>query len=347
MTSADEQAFLTAIVAAPEDDTPRLVFADWLDERNRGDDAARAALIRAQCRAELLPPESKERKKLEREAKAVLKQHGDRWAKELRESKVGDSKLVESYEFRRGFLAHVVMSGTTFARQAEKLFEIAPTIRSAYFREAANEMSAVAKCEHLARLASVDVRQMCWCGYCRIQNDLRALFNSKHLGGLTQLSVAGDRMDAAGAKRLAKSTALKRLTSLDASDNPLGDDGAEAICASKNLKHLANLDLTGAQLGDAALESLAGAENLPALRRLTLSANRFTAAGLEALVGSPLFAGLEALELMNTGIGDAGARVLASAPEGTRLGRLDVTLCKITARVGEKLKKRYGKGVKA
>jgi uncharacterized protein (TIGR02996 family) len=34
----EEAAFVAAILAAPRDDTPRLVFADWLDER--GDPAA-------------------------------------------------------------------------------------------------------------------------------------------------------------------------------------------------------------------------------------------------------------------------------------------------------------------
>src|SRR5438034_11735243 len=34
---------------APEDDQPRLVLADWLEERNGPTDADRAALIRAQC----------------------------------------------------------------------------------------------------------------------------------------------------------------------------------------------------------------------------------------------------------------------------------------------------------
>lgn len=30
--SSDEQAFLNAIAADPEDSAPRLIFADWLDE---------------------------------------------------------------------------------------------------------------------------------------------------------------------------------------------------------------------------------------------------------------------------------------------------------------------------
>jgi uncharacterized protein (TIGR02996 family) len=42
----DDEAFLRAIGAAPEDDAPRLVYADWLDDRG---DAARAEFIRVQC----------------------------------------------------------------------------------------------------------------------------------------------------------------------------------------------------------------------------------------------------------------------------------------------------------
>jgi len=40
-----EAAFLAAIRAQPEDDAPRLVFADWLDEHDR---PVRARFIRAQ-----------------------------------------------------------------------------------------------------------------------------------------------------------------------------------------------------------------------------------------------------------------------------------------------------------
>jgi len=40
------EAFLLAIFANPDDDLPRLVFADWLEERGEGD---WAALIRLQC----------------------------------------------------------------------------------------------------------------------------------------------------------------------------------------------------------------------------------------------------------------------------------------------------------
>jgi uncharacterized protein (TIGR02996 family) len=42
----DDDSFLRAILAAPGDDGPRLVYADWLEESAR---PARAAFIRVQC----------------------------------------------------------------------------------------------------------------------------------------------------------------------------------------------------------------------------------------------------------------------------------------------------------
>src|SRR5687767_9914360 len=43
----DEPALLAAIAARPDDDTPRLVYADWLDDHGA---AERAEFIRLQCR---------------------------------------------------------------------------------------------------------------------------------------------------------------------------------------------------------------------------------------------------------------------------------------------------------
>ncbi|MBY0460563.1 MAG: TIGR02996 domain-containing protein, partial [Gemmataceae bacterium] len=148
MPSTDEQAFLDAVLASPDDDTPRLVFADWLDERAEGDDTARAALIRAQCRMEHLSPHSKERKELARQVKSLLAEHEDTWVKPVR-----DLGFVRKWEFRRGFLHAVTLSATQFAHNAEKLFAAAPTIRAARFPDASNEVSRLAGCEYLGRLA--------------------------------------------------------------------------------------------------------------------------------------------------------------------------------------------------
>jgi uncharacterized protein (TIGR02996 family) len=54
-----EDAFVQAILDDPEDDTPRLVFSDWLEEHGR---ASHAELIRVQCELASLPKRSREPK---------------------------------------------------------------------------------------------------------------------------------------------------------------------------------------------------------------------------------------------------------------------------------------------
>ncbi len=49
MTATDRASFLAAIIAEPEDNTPRLVYCDWLDENGDEADRARAEFIRVQC----------------------------------------------------------------------------------------------------------------------------------------------------------------------------------------------------------------------------------------------------------------------------------------------------------
>ena len=51
----DESGFLNAIAAAPADDTARLVYADWLDERGTEEAARKAEFLRTQ-HAMTLPP---------------------------------------------------------------------------------------------------------------------------------------------------------------------------------------------------------------------------------------------------------------------------------------------------
>ena len=50
--TADDLAILAAVCAAPDDDTPRLVYADWLQEQG---EEARAEFIRVQCELERNP----------------------------------------------------------------------------------------------------------------------------------------------------------------------------------------------------------------------------------------------------------------------------------------------------
>src|SRR5207302_10860256 len=85
MPSDEQRAFWAAIREAPEDDAPRLVYADWLDDHGEAD---RAELIRTQCALVKLGPDRrkgrKERVRLDPREKDLLERHGDRWLAPVR-----------------------------------------------------------------------------------------------------------------------------------------------------------------------------------------------------------------------------------------------------------------------
>lgn len=74
--SPDERALLAAVRAAPADDLPRLVYADWLEDAGRPE---RAAFIRCQVAADRLHPDSNRRAELEAQAEALFAGHWVDW----------------------------------------------------------------------------------------------------------------------------------------------------------------------------------------------------------------------------------------------------------------------------
>ena len=340
MTTQEEQSFLTAILASPDDDTPRLIFADWLDERGTDDDRARAALIRAQCRLEYLPS-GRERRKLEGEAKAILRANAKRWTQELRHEFPGDE-----WQFRRGFLDGVQMSATLFVEKGKALFRLAPTLRSVRFPNAANETNELAESPFLARLASLDLTQMCTCGYCDIDVELRNLFKSKHVKGLRHLNVSRDRVNVPEMRALARSTALANLTSLDLSDNPFGPEGAETLAKSRHLTKLTRLSLAHNNLRDRGANALATAKHFPALTQLELGDNGLSGEGVEALIAAPFFKQLTVLDPSKNRIVEFGARALAEAADESKLELLDLRGCRLGQKAIKVVKAAFGKRVK-
>src|SRR5690349_5354630 len=71
---------LAAVLADPEDDAPRLVYADWLDENGQPE---RAAFIRLQVEAARLPGFDPCRDVLGRRAVRLFDRHGADWVAEL------------------------------------------------------------------------------------------------------------------------------------------------------------------------------------------------------------------------------------------------------------------------
>src|SRR5262249_7072625 len=113
---SDEASFLQTIIANPEDDAPRLVFADWLEEQGQ---AERAEVIRVQCGLAKIADEYDPRRlDLEARARALLRTH----RKVL--SPLGTQ--LKKCRFRRGFVEQIEVAPDFFLKRTAKLFGLAP-----------------------------------------------------------------------------------------------------------------------------------------------------------------------------------------------------------------------------
>ncbi|HYH65618.1 MAG TPA: TIGR02996 domain-containing protein [Urbifossiella sp.] len=114
-------ALLRAVAARPDDDTPRLVYADWLDDHARSDNsyAARAEYIRLQIRlsvseAASTPPG--EWSALRHREAQLQGDHHDEWQREAR-ALLGSRE--GSFTFARGFPERLEVRGTNWIATAD------------------------------------------------------------------------------------------------------------------------------------------------------------------------------------------------------------------------------------
>jgi uncharacterized protein (TIGR02996 family) len=262
MARSPADAFLEAILQDPDDDTPRLIFADWLEEQGDAASAARAEFIRVQCTLAKGRLPSGRRAKLERREWSLIIQYGREW-----ERPVG--RLVISSEFHRGFVGEATLWGGKFLSCADRLFRRAPIQHVRLWREKAPSagrvlnMAALAESEHLRRLRSLDLTDNRL-----VSQDVRALIVSEHLINLTGLSLAYNRIGDGGIRALATSPLLGWLECLDLRGNDIGAGGLRALA------HV--------------LEELAQSSDGLRLRRLWLSHDNLSAAGQRVIADSRL-----------------------------------------------------------
>src|SRR4051812_17110474 len=70
------QALFEAIRESPDDDAPRLIYADWLDDQGESD---RAEFVRVQCEQSRLDPGDERRLELAPRASRLLDANRDAW----------------------------------------------------------------------------------------------------------------------------------------------------------------------------------------------------------------------------------------------------------------------------
>lgn len=279
-----DEAFLADMVEHPDDDAPRLVYADWLDDRGEAD---RAEFIRLQIEQARLPADSPRGAALARREGELRGSGEAAWRDSLPRI-----EGVTWEEFRRGFVESVfVATVETFLEHAEAIFAAAP-VRS-------------------LQVGALDAA------------DAARLAGAAPLARLRELSLGNNpTLGRAGVRALAQSPHLARLESLLLHYNDLGDAAVGELAASPYLGRLTELYLSGNDLSDPAVIALANSRCLSGLRDLDLRDNRIADPGILALTDRSTHEQLTTLYLVNNHIGPLGAHALAGAEHLPQLGRL-------------------------
>ena len=234
---SDHAAFLRAICADPEDDTPRLVYADFLEESGEPANVARAGFIRFQIERTKDPEYNAFGlwPRLGTWEEGVLDRYGEAWASSLPTPLPGNSKV--RFYWRRGFITAIMTREFPRLKAARGLWQVAPV----------EGIGVVNVNDDLARElaewpALVNVRDLDLVTGLIGPAGARALADCPHLTGLRQLNLSSNRIGADGAWALATSENLPDLRSLIIWD--ASEEVARVFAESPGLERLEHLDLS-------------------------------------------------------------------------------------------------------
>jgi uncharacterized protein (TIGR02996 family) len=311
-------ALLQAIIDEPEDDSLRLIYADWLADHGQPE---RSELIRVEVEmfprlVEGLEPEvadDPEYHRLGRIREALKIQHAATWFGPF-------AALSPQCGTERGFLSAATVSARLFANRADELFAAAPLLELVSLEQIGRNMPAVAARPELARLRGVS-----FCGKLGSAG-LSAFCKSPHLAGLRWLSFYDTAIGPKGASALADTPSLAGLRDLILMDRSIGPGGAAAIVGARHFAGLEEMMLSFSSVGDPFAEALARADHITNLRILRLDYTDLTPAGITALARAPHLASLRRLDLDGNDIGP-GLPALAGSPylrylESLNLGQM-------------------------
>jgi len=329
-----ESALLAAIVATPDDDLPRLVYADWLDEH---DQPERAEFIRVQCEAARIECEaartnraSPAHTKLIERSSRLLRAHAADWFGPLTDERVGSHIIT-----RRGFVDRLVLTTERFTDHADIIFAHAPLLRGLHIRSGCRWQA------FYATLRGSTTRSLSFGDGVFTVEAAGALAASDCGRALVELELENQPLGPDGMAALA-SAALWNLEKLSVPNCGIGDEGAWELFSGEPFENLRDLDLSENGLTADACRALAQASDLSQLEQLALCDNRITADGVAALATAPHLGRLRRLNLYSNPIGPEGGRAILASRHWGGLEHLSLTNCGVGVAVVEDLRWVYG-----
>lgn len=256
----EDESLLQTVIEHPDDDYPRLCYADWLEEHGQQE---RAEFIRVQCELESIDKRHHDWPRLKAREVRLLESHQEAWLEPFRPFDVGKESLSDDHvHFSRGFVEEVPLTCKTFLARGEELLRLSP-IRSLTLTEMMGRGQELAQCPTLDRFQS-----------------LRFYFSDLSSKGLSHVLA---------------SPYLTALRSFGLVELGLGADWLELLVSSPVLAQLNQLELSANHVKPPAMACLAGSPSCRALHSLDVGNSGLRIEGFRALASSPNLAGLRAL----------------------------------------------------
>jgi uncharacterized protein (TIGR02996 family) len=330
---SDEDGLLAAIWAEPHDDTPRLVYADWLDENGQ---SPRAEFIRVQIELARRDPWDDHAVELTAREGALSDLHAAEWKAKL-------PQRWHSSPFHRGFL-RLDLSKLPFERliqltprqlrfaplsryhynlegdhidpflqwpgaAVQDLFAPRPPAQDGWVERVAackllrnvSEIAVISGLRHVMQAAQVRMLLDTWADRPLRTFDLREGVRVRTPAGADDATYATIAYHPVGAK-------LRRLALRNGRPSTLAL--RELVC-SPHLENVRMFDLQGTWIGDAGTLELTQSPLLTHVWQLSLAATQLGDEGVISLANSPAVANLRLLNLYDNRIGVEGLRALA------------------------------------
>ncbi len=314
--NSTEQQLLQAVLDDPGNDTPRLVYADYLEENG---DADRAEFIRTQCELETVALDHPRRMELEIRNDELLAQHRATWLGELPKYISGRG------EFRRGFIEQLSdLTTTEFDDKATRIIQQVP-LRFVALRGFWNE-------HHKPRLATrEDLKQITGIAFTEAGFRTIGHFLGSSGYALTDIGLHNTNIRFDGVHSVADLPGWERVKSLQIWQywTPFPVD---SLLQSKVYHQSTEFGYT---LGIASLpiEQILKAPGTAGLTHLHLSQtiqHSMKSAGGELFAASPYLSDLEFLHVGTGPFTDADAKAIAESSYLRNLAELQLAKSEIT-----------------
>jgi uncharacterized protein (TIGR02996 family) len=329
-----DEAFLQDIAQQPDDESIRLIYADWLDEQGQ---CERAEFIRIQCEREGLLLDNPRRRDLFEREEVLLEAHRDQWLTPLRDILDPPQSLVSrlfwtifkrsndlswhlkyNVEFRRGFVEGLMLSASEFLTHAADLFGAVPTLRAfTLCLESDEDIEPLFACPFLRHISDLSL----FYDFVRLDAAVKCLETCPHLWKLRELSLTSHLLDASCIASLATMPLTSQLTALRLytrrnlgqpgwSEGTLGDEPVRVLSESAAFKNLRVLELCFDAVSDLGVCALALSQHLSGLEVLNLAGNQVSDAGALLLAEASYWSRMRVLDLSDNPISEAGKACL-------------------------------------